>query len=230
MSLNLEVTNIPSISENTLELVRNALKEQNNQYETAIIIDLETLGKTNDSVVFNLAALFFSLNPDKQELLEQEEPYNSLNLRFDVLEQVGLGNKMDSSTIEFWGNSKNKLALETINKLPLSDFKQSMEELNKWVRNLKVKYGCRVYHRGMDFDGPILDNLYKIAGIKKEWVRGDGARDIRSYIDALLGTTTGYVPGISKEITRITHTALGDCYNDAMAMQIAYKLNKEILK
>lgn len=225
----LKTTNIQPITKELLESVRKAVKEQieNKHYETAIIIDLETLGKTNDAVVFNLAALFFSLNPDKQELLEKEEPNNSLNLRFDVLEQISLGNKLDFSTVEFWNNSKNKLALETITKLPLNDFKESMEELNKWVRNLKVKYGCRVYHRGMDFDGPILENLYKAAGIKKEWVRGDAARDIRSYIDALLKTNTGYVPGISKDLTELTHTALGDCYNDARAMQIAYKLNKD---
>lgn len=218
---------ISFFKDETVKHIFNELEELKKcSAKTAIIIDVETFGTSSNSVVFNLAALFFSLDPNEQSNLEKEYPNNFLNFRFDPSLQLELGREVDQDTVDWWRLEKNLLAMEAINKLPISDLKESMELLKSWCSELRKNYGCKIYHRGIDFDGPIIESLYETAGIKIKWESANTPRDIRSYIDAKLDINLGYVPSIPKSERGTAHTALGDCINDAKQMQLAYLYQK----
>lgn len=222
---------IPFFTEETLNEIREQIqRDRVDVPTTAIVIDVETLGKANTSIVFNLAALFFSLDPNAQPGVEELFPNNAIQFRFDPLEQIALGRTTDLSTLEFWRSEKQKAAMAEIQTLSITPLREGMEELRQWVEGFKELYNCRVYYRGTDFDRPILDSLYESAGVKVEWKRGDAPRDIRTYIDAKLDLHYGYIYGIPKSEREISHTALGDCYNDARQMQIAYLMSNERCK
>lgn len=217
---------IPFFKPESLDAIAARLEvDVPNAPTTAIVVDLETLDTEPTAAVFNVAALFFSLDPAKQEELEREYPRNAIQFRFDPLEQIILGRTVNQDTIGFWQNPKRRDAFNEIQELPISEFKESMQELYEWINGFKDSHQCRVYCRGQDFDMPLLRSLYATAGVEYKWRRGDAPRDIRSYVDAKLNTFTGYVPGVPKEENQVSHTALGDCYNDARQMQAAYYLN-----
>ena len=208
-----------------LEAIAKKKEEQTTQY--GIVVDCETFGKNPNSVVFNLAGHVFSFDPS----LMNEIPLDGLpiykNYRFDVGEQTDLNRKIENETWEWWCTPERREAFEAIGKLPCTPFVEGMVEFNDWITRLKKNLNCRVYYRGMDFDGPIVKSLLESASIPQRFVRGDASRDIRSYIDAKLDGRTGFVPG-NKPSTEL-HTALGDCINDIRQLQLTWCLTNNKL-
>lgn len=212
-----------------VDRIREAIAKMQDEREVpqyGIVIDVETMGKTADCVVINLAAHAFSFDPREMENIPLKGLDICKNFRFGLQEQTQRGRVIDDDTFEWWCSDNRRAAWNELEKLPKSEFIKSIHEFYDWLTRLKQVLKARVYFRGMDFDGPILKSLFQNVGIENKFVRGDASRDIRSYIDAKIDGVTGFLPG-NKPSTEL-HTALGDCINDIRQMQLAWCLSNNI--
>ena len=92
-----------------------------------VMLDLETLATSPDSVILTFGAVKFDpFNPDK-------EMTNGLYMRVDVDEQIGLGRRVDEGTVAWWGTQSEEVREEALgehDRVSLEDFTQ---QLNKFV-------------------------------------------------------------------------------------------------
>lgn len=158
-----------------------------------IMLDLETLATSPDSVILSFAAVKF--NPFS---LDEDNDYrHNLNLKINIDEQIEMGRAVDDSTIEWWGRQPAEIrqfAFDDNGRTDLADF---VIRLNKFV----VAADC-IWAQGPVFDIVILENLYRQIGIPVPWPYYT-IRDSRTLIKAL-----------GKDIVHSrsnAHDALEDC-------------------
>lgn len=202
------------------------MKDDRKAPQYGLVIDVETLGKTADCVVINLAGHAFSFDPREMDNIPLHNLPISKNYRFGIQEQTNRGRVIDDETFEWWCSNDRRAAWAEIEKIDKTNFVESVHDFYNWVKVMKNDLKCRIYYRGMDFDGPIIKSLFQNVGIENKFVRGDASRDIRSYIDAKIDGVSGFMPGNSPSIE--LHTALGDCINDIRQMQLAWCLSNNI--
>lgn len=212
------------VQEISQEILKRKREQTDPQY--GLVIDVETMGKTADCVVINLAGHVFSFDPREMNNIPLGDQPISKNFRFGLQEQTKRGRIIDDETFEWWCSNDRRAAWAELEKLPKTDFVPSIHEFYDWMTYMKTNLKCRVYFRGMDFDGPIIKSLFQNVGIENKFVRGDASRDIRSYIDAKIDGVSGFLPG-NKPSTEL-HTALGDCINDIRQMQLAWCISNNI--
>lgn len=218
---------IPRYNPNQKERIIKAIADQESPTHF-IVIDLESRAKCKNAAVFNIAGILASFDAGLHTDFDKLGVPDHFDYRLDMVKQFSLGRVEDKDTVEFWNAPERAEALAHITKMPLIDFVEGMKLVHAWITEIKSKVKCRVFYRGMDFDGPILESLFKDAGIENVWKRGDAARDIRSYLDAKLDGFTGYVPGEDRESTEyVAHTALADCLLDVRRIQFAYTYSRD---
>jgi len=167
-----------------------------------VMLDLETLATSPDSVILTFGAVKFDPFDSSKEMT------NGLYMRIDVDEQISLGRRVDEGTVAWWGAQSEEVREEALgehDRVSLEDFTQ---QLNKFV-----VAADRIWAQGPVFDIVILENLYRQLGKPTPW-QYYTIRDSRTLLKAL---------GDDRKGGALLHNALADCVSQAEAVQSAVR-------
>jgi hypothetical protein len=170
-----------------------------------IMLDLETLATSPDSVILTFGAIKFDPFDSSKEMKD------GIYFRINVDEQIALGRRVDEGTVAWWGTQSEEVreeALGETDRVSLEDFTKA---LNKFVNGAN-----RVWAQGPVFDIVILENLYRQMGKPAPW-QYYTIRDSRTLLKAL---------GDDREGGALLHNALADAVSQAQAVQSAVKRYK----
>lgn len=196
-----------------------------------ITIDTETLDIKPSAVILSIGAFAFDVNNisetrsnilhvsrDPEVALYSEYAFYGL---VDVFGQLMMCRSISRETQQWWfkQGAEAREALEGERQ----DLKTQLLNLSSWIAQHRL---ARIFFRGTDFDGSILEHAYRMCGMECPW-RYNGKRDIRTYIDAMTRDIRGYVKDHQPCFTMIKHNALHDAMNDAEQMAIAHELNNQ---
>jgi hypothetical protein len=163
-----------------------------------IMLDLETLATSPDSVILTFGAVKFDpFNPE-------QDFDTGLYYRIDVDEQIALGRQVDQGTVDWWGSQNEEVREEALGEHDRISLEQFTLSLNKFVVGVN-----RIWAQGPVFDIVILENLYRQLGKPTPWPYYL-IRDSRTLLKALGDTRS---PGT------MLHNALADCVSQAQAIQ-----------
>jgi hypothetical protein len=196
------------------------------------LFDVETLGVESNSVILSMACVYFKSGdtPSHQELKD-----SAFFCKFDVSDQVNrFGRKIDRDTIGWWKKQCKNAQIKSF--IPNKDwdvpFEAGHAAMKLWVDS-KNDPNCWVWARG-GLDDVVLSSMERASGCENifafhRW------RDVRTAVDFLYGTTSGYVktevPGWVDDFDpalHITkHNPVDDCVFDAMQLLYGVKNDTE---
>ncbi|RYM51260.1 3'-5' exonuclease [Serratia proteamaculans] len=196
-----------------------------------ITIDTETLDTTPSAVILSIGAFAFDIDDVRQtqkniidvaRYTGDEYTGNAFYFLADTFDQLMKGRTVSAKTQDWW-RKQGEEAQEALvgGREPL---RKCLELLSYWIKDHP---DARIFFRGTDFDGSILENAYRMYAIECPWHWG-GKRDVRTYIDAMTKGTKGYLPKTHQPcFAMVKHNSLHDAMNDAEQMVIAYQLNSQ---
>jgi exodeoxyribonuclease VIII len=181
-----------------------------------LMIDIEALGKSPDSVILTIGAQVFDPSPECVGWIT-EPMYDSvsdrhympqLNIRVDVDTQISEFNRQtDEDTIAWWAKQSPEAQEEAMgveDRLPLS---VSLERL------IEVAQLCnRVWSKGPTYDIMMLEHAMQQAKKRIPW-KFWNVRDAR--------TVYGLCPNLDTRLNG--HIALDDCRNQIVLLQEAFR-------
>ena len=168
-----------------------------------LMIDLETLGTTADSVIMSLGAVKFDL---ESEAIDPDGFYGSISIESNM----DAGRRISEDTMIWW--LKQSAAAQQVfheEKLSLS---QTLEEFSDWLSHDKWV----VWSNGASFDIPMLEHAYKTHGMNPPWEFWN-SRCVRTY-KALPGAKN-----IGAKDEGVAHNALNDAYKQAKTVQMIHQ-------
>jgi hypothetical protein len=175
-----------------------------------VMIDLETLSVTPESVLLTLAAVKF--NPHNTVGVT-DELYHKLN----VDEQIAQGREVNDDTLLWWFRQPQAVQDDAMSEHDRITVKDSLTELTKFLVGVND-----IWCQGPVFDIVILENLYRSYGMHFPWSYWQ-IRDSRTLFKFL-----SYDPRaeLRKLNSKAHHNALDDAIIQACAVQKCYKLLK----
>lgn len=166
-----------------------------------IMCDLETLGKTSDCLVFQIAAQAFDITTGKV---------------FDVFNEIvnieKIITKVDGSTLLWWLNTDKELLTTLLNSGTIESEEQMFRNFADWMSELKQEYN-EVYFwgNGILFDNKLVSEKMNFYGIEYPiYYRND--RDLRTIVELAAlkaGQTVNDWLNVHKMTLR-AHDALND--------------------
>ena len=128
---------------------------------TDVMIDLETLGTSPQTVVLSIGACFFC--PEKK--LIGPKFYRKL----DIQEQLRYNRKIDADTLKWWMNQSDAAKkVFSENAKPVSEVLTSFVDWFLGNNEAKQK-GTFIWGNGSTFDVVIIEDLLKMYGIEIPW-------------------------------------------------------------
>ena len=172
-----------------------------------VMIDIETLSTNYDAALLSIAAVKF--NPfDKTEAL-----YEEFQLFVDIEDCKDKGCTISEDTMTWWQTQPEEVRKINFESQPRLSLTEALSQLSSFCRGVK-RYWCQ----GMNFDPIVLENAYKIVGLKPEWKFWEW-RDSRT-ISRLIHFTN--IPKKPKN----AHDAIEDCKYQIQVVQTVFdKLN-----
>jgi hypothetical protein len=120
-------------------------------YRTGVMLDLETLGVTYDSIIVSLAAVKFSISHGVM---------SEFTVNIDPADSKRYGLKTDKATLEWWAKQpKATVDAWRLNPVPLKD---AMTMFCDWYGTKTMPTWAK---GGQCFDFPILETSLKKAGL-----------------------------------------------------------------
>ena len=172
---------------------------------TDVMLDIETLARSADSVVLTIGAVRF-------DRYGKQVDQTGIHLYLSIDEQKSAGRAVDPETVAWWDKQNPDVrddVMRSWNRMPV---KAALEQLARYVEDAN-----KIWSQGPLFDIKILENLYEQHGMKAPW-RFYKIRDSRTLFDALGDTR-------SRDTANL-HDALSDSIDQARAVQRAFrKLN-----
>jgi hypothetical protein len=189
------------------------------------IFDVETLGKRSNSVILSMAAIYFDpdTKPSPQQLRE-----DAFFAKFNVVEQMKeYRREANQSTMDWWNKQcRNVRVASFLPNFMDCSFMDGYESMRNWVDS-KNDTKCWVWARG-NLDQLVMDDIEEQLGLEPIWPYARW-RDVRTAIDFLYNTTSGYVdvdyPGFNSKNDITKHNPIDDCVLDAM--QLMYGVRNE---
>lgn len=126
-----------------------------------VMLDLETLGTSNNAVILSIGACRF--NPyDETPVTEND----TIELFIDPESCTKAGMVIDPSTVLWWMHPERREAREyllspALVRIPL---KEALERFSAWM-----EYPLQVWGNGATFDNVILESAYRAVGMKPPW-------------------------------------------------------------
>lgn len=180
-----------------------------------VMIDIETLGTTNDSVILQIGAVGFAVGG-----MDLDGFFADVSVK----EQVTIGRKVCGDTLAWWldaTTSNARQAVFTRNDSDMLSFSESLIQLNKYIEKCLIgdtknnTPNDRVWANSPTFDLAIIRNAMKTCGITPAWKYWQEA-DVRTIkvVDGIInGTEHKATP---KMMEGIDHSAFDDAKNQAM--------------
>ena len=166
-----------------------------------LMIDIETLAQTPDSVILSLGAVKF--NP-----YSMNDPTDGIYFKIDVDEQLKLGRVVQNETLEWWTKQPEDVREEALSEHDRVSLDEVYRQLNKIVVGVDA-----VWAQGTVFDIGILENLYRQKGWPIPWQFWQ-IRDSRTVFNMF---------GDHRELNRKgKHNAFMDAFEQSKAVQSIY--------
>jgi hypothetical protein len=178
------------------------------------MVDLETLGKHNDSIILTIGAQMFDPSVKGWETRKQRHVHTGdeyspyMNIRVDVDEQEVLGRRSDAITLEWWGKQSPEAIEAAFGLEGRMSLRDSLIALKLLADPCK-----RVWAKGAAFDFTILEHAYEQLDITIPW-KFWNVRDAR--------TVYSLTPGITNRTNG--HEALEDCRNQILMLQDSFEI------
>jgi hypothetical protein len=178
------------------------------------MLDIETLGKRNDSIILTIGAQLFDPSVQGWETRRQRhihtgelyDPY--INIRVDVDEQEQLKRTTDQETLNWWAKQSPAAQADSFSLDDRVSLRDSLLLLTLLAEPCK-----RVWSKGPVFDIVILEHAFSQLGLPVPWkfwnVRD--ARTVYSLTPKLANRTNG-------------HLAIEDCRNQILMLQDAFQI------
>jgi 3' exoribonuclease, RNase T-like len=170
-----------------------------------VMLDIETLATSPDSVILTFGAIKFDPFDSSKEMTD------GIYFRINVDEQIALGRHVDEGTVAWWGTQNEQVREEALGEHDRVGLEEFYRTLNKFVVGVN-----RIWAQGPVFDIVILENLYRMMGKPCPWPYYT-IRDSRTLLKAL---------GDDREGGALLHNALADAVSQAQAVQSAVKRYK----
>lgn len=121
---------------------------------THIMCDIETLGTKPGAIVTSVALVRFA-----------DEAHTTINLSIPDQERLGL--TRDAAT-EAWWQGQDPVARTAAfsNPVPLVP---ALQHISAWIAWAAPGGDCLIWCHGAGFDGPLLEAVYKAAGLPCPW-------------------------------------------------------------
>jgi len=169
-----------------------------------LMIDLETLATTRDSVVLSIGATIF--DPRKKGTLATFEA------KVEIEEQTETyGRVINEDTLNWWSQQSPEAIMEAMGDEGRISFKEAMEKLYKFAWGTD-----RVWANGSVFDIPIIEDCFANLGMRTPW-QFYNIRDCRTIYEL-----AGVSLKDAKYQTKTTHKALDDAIHQTVVIQDAY--------
>jgi hypothetical protein len=168
---------------------------------THIMTDIETCGTRQGAVI--LSAAFVRCT---------DEAHMVLNL--SVPDQIALEMHQDDATLRWWGEQEAKSpgiwARVTENPVPIA---QALPYISQWINWAVGGNDFLIWCHGATFDCPLLDELYRRAGIASPW----------NYWQVQCTRTAYNLAGINPKDYAVPppHVALNDALGQSRALMAA---------
>jgi hypothetical protein len=167
-----------------------------------IMLDLETLATSPDSVILTVGAIKF-------DPFSLTEPTDGFYMRLNVDEQLAINRAVDDNTVKFWMGQPEDIREEAMGDSDREPLQKFYQDFNKFLMGAN-----NIWAQGVLFDIGILENLYHQMGWPKPWLFWK-IRDSRTVFDMF---------GDRREKQRKTlHNAFSDAFEQAVALQRLYK-------
>jgi hypothetical protein len=160
------------------------------------MLDLETMGKSNDAAIIAIGAVAFDL-----QIQAIGDKYYTV---IDLESAVDAGGVMDPETILWWLQQS-----ETARKAfaePGKSIVETLRQFQKWASGQCVKKELKVWGNGANFDNVILASAYRRLGLLQPWFY---------YNDRCYRTVRNLYPAIPMQRTGIQHNAVDDAESQA---------------
>lgn len=173
---------------------------------TDVMIDLETLARSPDSVIISIGIVPFNLYTGEFSVKD------GLHLKPDQSEQTRKGRAIDYSTVKWWMLRDDEARKYFLSE-PNTTTKRALEKIRDHFRKyiiptLNSGNNVRVWGNGPTFDISILEHAFRQYEVSIPWEYGD-VRCVRTIAD--------FVPSIKDEFKNnfkgTAHNPIDDCIN-----------------
>jgi len=173
-----------------------------------IMIDIETLGLSNNAVIAQIAALEFS--PENSYIPNT----NPFQCNIDIDQN---GRAIEVNTLKWWleqSVTTRNAVFSTASQFPLV---VALNSLALWISTIGEKTNLKFWCRGVNFDFILLNDAYAQYNLDTPW-KYTSLADVRTF-DSLVP------PEILQSIPRVGehHNALDDCKFQISYVQAAIK-------
>jgi hypothetical protein len=195
-----------------------------NEPLTHLMIDLETLGKRQNSVVLSLACVPFIF---ENHQYFSEYVNNGFHVKFNIKEQMSAYKRCFEKSVVDWWKDQNPEAVKRSFTPNENDVKlrDGIIDLYKFISETGFSYkNSYIFSRRSNFDFPILEHLIEDSlGLSLPYNTWN-IRDSVTYIDIFAGTNNGQYDlqlGTKSE-GLISHYALHDAALEAARLNELY--------
>lgn len=136
-----------------------------------VMTDIETLGTTSDSTIFQISAIAFDIITG--EYLSEFNQIADIEQNKDIV--------ADGSTIKWWLNTNKELLQELLNKGEGSSY-ELLRNFWNWLENLKTQGEVYLWGNGILFDNKMIQCQMDDIGLGYPiYYKND--RDVRTIVD-----------------------------------------------
>ena len=180
-----------------------------NRNNPNIMIDIETLGTSPNSIIATIGAMKF----DRSSSLKSFDEMTSFYYRIDLQSCQSLGMITEEDTAKWWDNQDEKSREEIYGVENRVSIQQALQELSEFIGNNPY---TTVWAQGPHFDCTILENAYKKCNLQVPWSFWN-VRDCRTLFD-IANLRLKNIPG------EYPHHSLYDCYKQVKGVKTALSL------
>ena len=193
-----------------------------------VVLDLETLGSVNNSVILSVGMVAVDSTKDYtfDELIK-----DGYYAKLDVKSQVDAGRKIHKDTLQ-WGSEQGEAAQHILKPSPKDmHWSKLREDMISWLTDQGVDtHKVKVYSRGSHFDFGLLHDLFRITeGVSQDdlpW-RYWNIHDSKTVVFTLLGRDVWDL-GVEPE-GFIHHDCLHDAAREYLTIQSALYMFQDTL-
>lgn len=152
---------------------------------TDLLLDTETLGTEHDALVLNLGIVPFNID-------DQDDPYNllkkSLTVRFDKKQLFATKRFSYTDDTKNWWKKQPQEVQDLNLKATPDDVSLAVgcQQIIDFLEKNKYSRKSTLWTRGLDFDIPIVKNLFNVSGLPYPF-NPFMSRDVRTFLEVLTG-------------------------------------------
>lgn len=152
---------------------------------TDFLLDTETLGTEHDALVLNLGIVPFNID-------DQDDPYEllkkSLTVRFDKKQLFATKRFSYTDDTKNWWKKQSQEVQDLNLKATPDDVSLIVgcQQIIDFLEKNKYSRKSTLWTRGLDFDIPIVKNLFNVSGLPYPF-NPFMSRDVRTFLEVLTG-------------------------------------------